>query len=226
MLPKSLTLACAALLTASTLAAQVADNDYITRPGDRVTITLFTAAGVRVDVVDGERTIDRQGDVFLPFVGTVQVSGMNQTSIRELLTDRYGEFYSDPVVDVTVKLKISVTGAVPVPGQYYLDPTATLAEAMAVAGGATPEFAVASNFIPSDPTRVRLVREGRAIVMNFRAQDVTQETLNMRIRSGDWIHVPYQRRSRIRDEVQFWSGLVSLAGGVVGLLYISGVIGN
>jgi polysaccharide export outer membrane protein len=226
MLPKALTVAGLALLWAGAVAAQSQDVDYSTRPGDRVTIRLFTAAGVQVDVVGGERTIDRGGDIFLPYVGTVQVAGLDQGGIRDLLTDRYGEFYSDPVVDVVVRLKISVTGAVPAPGQFYLDPTATVAEALAVAGGATPEFAVAGNYIPSDPTRVRLVRDGRSVTLNFRAQEVSQETLDIRIRSGDWVHVPYQPRSRIRDEVQFWSGVVSLTASVLGVLYLTNVIGN
>ena len=221
MSPKSLILAGFALLWAGGAAAQD-EETYAVRPGDRLTIQLFTAAGQKVDVVEGPRTIDRNGDVFLPYIGTVHMSGLDQAGIRTLLVDQFGEYYSDPVLDLRVELKISVTGAVPKPGQFYLDPTATLAEALAIAGGATPEFAVSASYIPSDPTRVRLVRDGVATTLNFRAQEVRQETLDMRIRSGDWLHVPYQPRSRLRDEVQFWGGVVSLAASTIGLIILIG----
>jgi polysaccharide export outer membrane protein len=221
MSPKSLILVGFALLWAGGVSAQT-DQAYAVRPGDRLTIQLFTAAGQQVDVVGGQRTIDRNGDLFLPYIGTVQVSGLDHTGIRALLADRYGEFYSDPVLDLQVELKISVTGAVPRAGQFYLDPTATLAEALAVAGGATPEYAVASVYIPSDPTAVQLVRDGVSTVLNFRAQEVSQETLDMRIKSGDWLHVPYQPRSAVRDEILFWGSVVTLVASTVGLIILLG----
>lgn len=212
----------AAVLLAAPASAQVADaaEAYAVRPGDRLTVQMFTAAGQEVRELQGQRIIDRRGDVYLPYVGTVRVAGLDQTQIRDLLADRYSEYYSDPVLDVRVELKVSVTGAVRDPGQYYLDPTATLSEALAAAGGATPEFAVSVQWLPSDPTRVRLVRDGEGMILNFRAQEVTQETLQMRIKSGDWLHVPYQRRSRIRDEVQFWGSIVSLTSSVVFLAVV------
>jgi polysaccharide export outer membrane protein len=219
MLPRLLILAGFALLSASGLSAQDAEA-YAVLPGDRITLQLFTAAGQKVDVVEGERIVDRGGEVFLPFVGTIQVAGLDQTEIRQRLLDAYGAYYSEPVLDLKVELKVSITGAVRSPGRYYLDPTATLAEALAVAGGATPEFAVTAVYLPSDPTRVRLVRDGVATVLNFRAQEVEQSTLDMRIKSGDWLHVPFQRRSRIRDEVQFWGSVVSLAASSVGLIFL------
>ena len=42
----------------------------------------------------------------------------------------------------------------------------------------------------------------------------------MRIQSGDWIHVPYRERSRVRDEIQFWGSVVSFAASVVGLVIL------
>lgn len=221
MLPRSLILAGLSLLWAAGVSAQN-NEGYAIRPGDRLTIQLFTAAGVKETVVEGQRIIDRNGDVFLPFVNTVHVAGLDQTGVRKLLVDRFGEFFSDPVIDVKVELKISVTGAVPKPGLFFLDPTATVAEALAVAGGTTPEFAIANINLPSDPTRVRLVRDGVAVTLNFRAQEISQETLDMRIKSGDWLHVPYQRRSRIRDDVQFWGSIISLAATSLSLIILIG----
>jgi protein involved in polysaccharide export with SLBB domain len=209
-----------ALLFHAPLAAQ--ELGYTVRPGDRVTVEVFTAAGEPVDVVSGERILDRNGDLFLPYVGTVHASGLDEISIRELLTEEYGRFYDDPVVSVDVQLRVNITGAVGRPGQYFLDPTATLVDAVAQAGGTGPELAVNTFQLPANPAQVRLVRDGQAYSVNLRPDDITPETAGMRVRSGDWIHVPPQDRSRIRDEITFWGSLVSFATSVAALIILTG----
>jgi polysaccharide export outer membrane protein len=221
MLLRFLILASFALFYGTGISAQ-ANESYSVRAGDRITIQLFTAAGQKVNVVEGQRIIDRNGEVFLPYVGTVILAGLDQAGVRNLLTERYEAFYSDPVLDLKVELRVSVTGAVPRPGQFYLDPSATVAEALTLAGGTTPEFAIANVNLPSDPTRVRLVRNGVSTIVNFRAEEVSYETLQLRIKSGDWLHVPYQRRSWIRDEVQFWGSVVALAASSISLIVLLG----
>lgn len=221
MLPRALFLLFLLGSAAPRFPAQAQDS-YAIRSGDRVTTQLFSAAGEEVGVIGGERIVDRNGDVFLPFVGSIQVAGLDETGLRDLLTRRYSTFYDQPVVDVRVELRVNITGAVGQPGQYFLDPTATVADAIAEAGGLGPEFAVSNLQIPSDPGRVRLVRDGEARILNLRPEDVADEVLNMRIQSGDWFHVPYRQRSRIRDEVTFWGSVISFAASVVGLVVLIG----
>lgn len=224
MLPRALSALLLVMLGSAGSPAHLTAQDvgYSIRSGDRVTTQLFSAAGEEVGVIAGERIVDRNGDVFLPFVGSIRVAGLDETGLRELLTERYGTFYDQPVVDVQVELRVNITGAVGQPGQYYLDPTATVADAMAEAGGVGPEFAVTTLQIPADPENVRLVRDGETQLLNLRPQDISNEVLNMRIQSGDWYHVPYRQRSRIRDEVTFWGSVVSFAASVVGLVILIG----
>ncbi len=214
----------ALFLLAGTLAAQEASQEapYEIRPGDRLTTTLFTAAGTEVQVVKGARIVDRNGNVYLPLVGSLHVSGLDETKLRELLTREYARYYDSPVLDLKVELRVNVTGSVFLPGQYFLDPTATIIDALASARGATPDVAVTSLQIPSDPGAVRLVRDGETIVLNLRPDEVTEEVLKMRVRSGDWIHVPTRGRSRVRDEITFWGSVVSFATSIVALLILSG----
>ncbi|MHB1191646.1 MAG: polysaccharide biosynthesis/export family protein [Longimicrobiales bacterium] len=193
---------------------------YALRPGDKVTVEVFTSAGEKVDVVAGERILDRTGDVYLPFVGTVQAAGLDQNSFREVLVAGYSGFYADPVVNVKVQLRVNVTGAVPKPGQYYLDPTATLLDALSSAGGANTEFAVTGNMIPGDPRNVQLVRDGVRQILNFHPSQVGDETFNMRIRSGDWLHVPAENKTAVRDQVLFWGSLISLASSTISLVIL------
>ena len=211
-----------ALLIAAVAPASAQEASYQIRPGDRITVDVFTAAGQRVAVVSGEHILDRDGTVYLPYVGDITVSGLDEVGLRDILSTRYGGFYDSPVVSVKVQLRVNVTGSVGRPGQYFLHPTATLVDAIASAGGTTPEYAVSTIQIPSDPTAVRLVRDGVTTVMNLRPDDIDPDVLGMRVRSGDWIHVPVQERSRVRDEITFWGSMVSFATSVVALIVLLG----
>jgi len=195
-------------------------SSYVLQPGDKVTIDVFTSAGARVDVVGGERILDRNGDIYLPYLGTVHVSGLDQVSLRDVLVAGFGGFYSEPVINVKVQLRINITGAVPRPGQYFMDPTATLMDALSLAGGVNVEYAVAGSQIPADPRRVQLIRAGERRTVNFHPAEIAEETLQTVVRSGDWIHVPAQNRTRVRDEVMFWGTMLSFVTGVISLVFI------
>lgn len=195
---------------------------YSIRPGDRITTRLFAASGEEVNQVSDERTVDANGAIYMPFVGSVDVEGETEESLRTLLVQLYEPFYQSPVLNVSVELRVNVTGAVGTPGQYYLDPTATVLDAMAEAGGMGSELAISGISLPADPSSVRLVRDAVLYILNLRPEDVSNDVLNMRVRSGDWYHVPFRGRSRVRDEITFWGGVLSFASTVIGLLYLIG----
>lgn len=216
MAPRLLVL-CTFLLSAP---AGAQEGGYEIRPGDRLTTALFTAAGVAVEVVDGQNTVDRNGDVFLPYIGSVHAAGLNETTLRNLLTDKYSAFYDTPVISVRVELRVSVTGSVGRPGQFFMDPTSTVLDAISTAGGVGPEVAVNTQIIPSNQREVRLVRDGKVTILNLRPDEVAPEVVQMRIQSGDWIHVPYRDRSRVRDEITFWGSVVSFLSSAVALVLL------
>lgn len=226
MLPRAHTVSLfAALLVLCVVPSSVRaqeDQGYAIRPGDKVTLSLYTAAGEQVGVVSGERILDRDGDLYLPYVGTIHAAGENQTSLREMLVERFSAFYSQPVINVKVELRVNITGSVGRPGQYYLDPSATVVDALSAAGGAGQEFANFSGVVAADQGAVRLVRDAQTLVFSVRPDEVTPETLSMRVRSGDWIHVPPRTQSQVRDEVVFWSGVVGLAIQVITLAILIG----
>lgn len=197
----------------------VMDLPEITRtgvqPGDQVVIAFYTAAGTRLEEITGARTVDPNGELFLPFLGTVEVAGLETADIRKLLERRYGTLYSNPVVEVITNVNVNITGAVQSPGQFYVPPSATLVEAMARAGGSTSELDIGLQGGASDPSRVQLVRDGVATVVDLRPLAIRPEVVRLRVQSGDWLFVPRARRSQLREDITFWgsafSALLTLA---------------
>jgi polysaccharide export outer membrane protein len=177
------------------------------QPGDEVTIAVYTAAGTKLEEVSGERTVDPNGELFLPFLGTVPVVGMGSAGIRRVLEERYGTLYSDPVVEVVTMVNVNITGAVRTPGQFFVPPSATLVDALARAGGATSEVDVGLAGGAADPSQVRLVRDGVSMVLDLRPLDVNPETISLQVQSGDWLFVPRAQRSALREQVVFWGSV-------------------
>ncbi|RMH20818.1 MAG: hypothetical protein D6701_03455 [Gemmatimonadetes bacterium] len=193
------------------------------RPGDKVTIAFYTAAGNEMDEIAGERIVDRNGKLFLPFVGTVAVAGLDADGIRRLLTERYAEYFADPVIEVTVQIKVNVTGAVRNPGSYFLDPSSTVIDAIAEAGGTGTGLDISGQFGgAADISAVRLVRDGVPRIVDLDPDRAGIEVVQMPVFSGDWIHVPPKSESRLREDIQFWGGVVSLVGGVVAVFIALG----
>lgn len=192
-------------------------------PGDRVQISMFSAAGDPLEQVSGTRRVDREGRLFLPFVGLVQVRGLGASEIRELLERRYADFYSNPVIDVETEIRVNVTGAVRQPGNYFVPPTSTIVDALATAGGTASEVEFTGLGGAADPSRVRLVRRGQPPrILDLRAEMADSTVLNMPVRSGDWLHVPPQSRSRWRSNLQLVSSFLSVVGSVAALIVLVG----
>ena len=197
------------------------EASYSIRPGDRITLEVFSSAGQKIDVVAGPRVVDRNGDIHLPFIGTFRAQGLDQNSLRGAMVAAYGAFYPDPVVNVNVELRVNITGAVGRPGQFYFDPTTRIVDALAHAGGTGVEFALYGSAIPANSREIRLIRDGRSVIINLHPADATQAALELRIQSGDWIHVPPQPRSAVRDDILFWGSVVSLISGVASLVLLA-----
>jgi protein involved in polysaccharide export with SLBB domain len=201
------------------LSAQEAPT-YGVKPGDELTISFYTSAGDEIDEIAGERTVARDGNIFLPFLGTVEVLGMDAPTIRGFLVELYRPYFENPVIDVEVRLRVSVTGAVGRPGNFFVDPTTTLVDLLAEAGGAQ-ELAVQANARFADASEVRLVRRGQAYILDLRPDGIDPTVVSMRVESGDWLYVPFASRSRWREEVTFWGSVLGLITSVVILFNVT-----
>ena len=192
---------------------------YGVRPGDQIETVFHTAAAEPVPSIQGARVVDRMGNVSFPFIGSVQVAGLDAPALRSLLVEKFGAFYRDPVITLEVKLRVNVTGLVGRAGHYLLEPSATVLDAVSTAGGMGTDVSVGDN-PASNTAAVQLIRDGETFLLDLRPTSADPAALEMAVRSGDWIHVPPALRSRFRDGIQFWGSLASLFTSVVAAIVI------
>jgi polysaccharide export outer membrane protein len=152
--------------------ATAGDLDRL-RPGDVVRLRIW-----REPDLSGDFPVNETGMVVLPRLGPLSVIAESSGSLRARLVDAYAEFLNHRSVDVTLLRRIQVLGAVRQPGVYPVDPTMTISDVLAVAGGATTD---------GDPNKLELIRDGRQIPGRFSRQSLISES---HVRSGDQIFVP------------------------------------
>ena len=118
------------------LLPQYVSNGYRLGGGDQVRIITFGE-----DQLTGEFTVDDQGNIVLPLVGSIHAAGDTPEQLGELIAARLrsGNFLSRPSVAVQVIAyrPIFVLGEVNKPGMYPYQPGMTMLTAVAVAGGFT-----------------------------------------------------------------------------------------
>ena len=141
-------------------------------PGDVVRVQVW-----REEDLSGEFQVNEQGEVVLPLLGTKRVSGISQESLRDQLTEGYGQFLVNTAVNVTLLRRVNVLGEVRIPGQYMVDATNSVADIIARAQGITPD---------GNAEDIVLIRGGRRLRAGLAGTQSLQEA---GIRSGDQIMV-------------------------------------
>ncbi|MGI9629288.1 MAG: polysaccharide biosynthesis/export family protein [Longimicrobiales bacterium] len=187
------------------------------QPGDQVVLDFYTAAGVVLHEVSGERIVDKNGHLFLPYIGNVFIRDMTAVQIRELLVSRYESYYQAPVIDVQIKFRVNITGAVRRPGNYLVEPTASMVDVVSLAGGLGTRVSEGVTGGAGDASKVHLYRHGETSVFDLRAEEAEDGALGMPVISGDWIWVPAQPSS-------VWRQNMGLIGSALGIFASSIVI--
>jgi len=110
--------------------------DYVVGTGDQLTINLW--GGV---VQSFARTVDRDGRIFLPEAGAIQIAGLPLGKVQSLIGDALKQQYRNAQVAVTVSglrsVRVYVVGDVQRPGGYDISSLATPLSALYAAGGPT-----------------------------------------------------------------------------------------
>ena len=112
-------------------------NDYTVGPGDEVLIRAWGA----IDV-DYRATVDRNGLVNLPKIGSFTVAGVKASDLERHLRAQIGRLYTNFNLNVTLGqlrgVKVFVVGPARVPGVYTVSSQGTVLSAVVAAGGPGP----------------------------------------------------------------------------------------
>lgn len=172
--------------------------------------TLLSGDALEVNIwrepdLSGTFLVDPSGAVTLPLLGSIDVTGIPLSDLRDRLIELYARDLRNPSINITPRRRVYVLGEVNQPGLLALDPTVTLAGAIAMAGGASRE---------GDISKIRILRDGEVLLEGV-GPDV--DLLSIDIRSGDQITV--DRRGWFdRNSTFVVSATIGAAGIIVQLL--------
>jgi protein involved in polysaccharide export with SLBB domain len=143
-------------------------------PGDQVRLTFW-----RDSLLSGDFAIDENGDVILPILGRRNAISLPIAELRDSLFFQYERQLRNQQVQIVPLIRVRILGGVNQPGLYFVDPTMTVGDAIATAGGASDVGKLSD---------VKIQREGKTIVSDIGAE----VPINEMIESGDQIYVPTQ----------------------------------
>ncbi len=141
-------------------------------PGDAIQLAFS-----REPELGGDFPVEEDGTVVLPLLGTRTVRQQSLMDLKRSLLADYGQQIRNQDVRITMLRRVRILGAVKNPGLYRVDPTMTVVDAVALAGGASDQGKL---------KRVQLFRDGHQVGSHL---DLNARLLPQ-LRSGDQIVVP------------------------------------
>ena len=158
---------------------------YTVKPGDMLEISVWKEPDLQRNVL-----VRPDGQFSFPLVGEVDARGKTVSELNKLVSDRLTKYISDAVVTISVQEikgnKIYVLGQVNKPGEFIVNPSVNIMQALSMAGGMTP-FAATNDII------VLRGQGKQQNAMAFRYNDVVRGRsldTNIELLSGDIVVVP------------------------------------
>jgi protein involved in polysaccharide export with SLBB domain len=156
--------------------------DYVIGPGDTIKIIIWGS-------VQGEYnlTVNRNGQVDIPKVGVVQVSGLTYRQLREVMDREFSRQYRNFQMNVTLNnlrtIQVYVVGQARFPGSYAVSSLSTLVSALFASGGPSK----------SGSMRDIQVRRHGKVITHFDMYDFLlhgDRSKDIRLQSQDVIFIP------------------------------------
>jgi protein involved in polysaccharide export with SLBB domain len=156
--------------------------DYIIGPGDTVRIVLWGSIQGEID-----STVDRNGQITVPKIGVVHVSGLTFQQLQQVLdrelSRQYTNFHMNVTLDNLRTIQVFVVGQARFPGSYAVSSLSTLVSALFAAGGPSKSGSLRN---------VEVRRQGKVIV-NFDMYDFLlkgDKSKDIRLQNDDVIFIP------------------------------------
>ena len=173
-------------------------SQIVLRPGDALRITVW-----RKPELSGQFTVAIDGSLAHPLYRSVRVAGVPLSTVETRLLQFLQRYEEGPQFVLEPLLRVAVGGEVARPNLYALGPETTVSQAVALAGGASER---------GRNDRVRLVREGRTVLIDLTKPDAT--VTQLLIQSGDEIFVD-RRRAIFREYITPVITIVGAAAAIV-----------
>jgi len=159
-----------------------AGPEYVLGPGDALSIELWGGVAERL-----KRTVDREGRIALPEVGSVMVAGRTmgdtQHMVQSILRTQFRDIQADISLARIRTVRIYVVGDVQRPGAYDISSLSTPLNALYSAGGPTTRGSL----------RTLQHFRGKQMVQQIDVYDLLLHGIRsdlQRLQSGDTIRVP------------------------------------
>ncbi|HEX2958472.1 MAG TPA: polysaccharide biosynthesis/export family protein [Chitinispirillaceae bacterium] len=147
-------------------------------PGDAIKVSVFPDTAM---FPSGTYQIDGEGYVDFPIIGYIKITSMSILELTELLKKTYMPFIRFPYVVVRPLMRISLFGGFARPGLYYVDPHATLWDAVRLGGTTVRRDGLKRMVWERDNTTIQ-----KNIIPHFQSQ---QSLYQIGFRSGDRLSV-------------------------------------
>lgn len=159
---------------------------YAVKPGDVLEISVWKEP----DLQRPQVLVRPDGAFSFPLVGEVDARGKTIAELNKIVSERLSKYISDAVVTISLQEirgnKVYVIGQVNRPGEFIVNPSVNIMQALSMAGGMTP-FAATNEIVV-------LRGQGKAQqAMAFRYADVVRGRsldTNIELQSGDIVVVP------------------------------------
>jgi protein involved in polysaccharide export with SLBB domain len=156
--------------------------DYVLGPGDQLLIRVWG----KIDL-DGGMTVDRDGQIFIPKVGSLRVAGLRYEQLESYLRAAIGNLYKGFELSVTMgklrSIQIFVLGSARQPGAYTVSSLSTLVNALFASGGPSATGSM---------RHIQLRRDNR-VVADFDIYDLLRrgdKSHDVQLLPGDVIYIP------------------------------------
>jgi protein involved in polysaccharide export with SLBB domain len=156
--------------------------DYIVGPGDELVIRAWGQINV-----DWRQRVYRDGSIYVPKVGVINVAGTRYQDLHDRLNDEFARVFKNYQLSVTMgqlrSIQIFVVGQVRRPGSYTVSSLSSLVDALFASGGPSKRGSVRG---------IQLKRDGK-IVTTFDLYDLMvkgDKTKDAKLLPGDVIYVP------------------------------------
>ena len=110
--------------------APLPDRPWTVLPGDEVKVRVY-----REPELSGQWVVNGKGEVFVPGLGRIMAAGLTADSLTAEITTGYAKRIVDAIVDVSIVRTLPILGQVRSPGTYQVEPTMTVQQLVAKAGG-------------------------------------------------------------------------------------------